>query len=117
MSSQLRVQHVVVDCMDLKRQATFYGGLLGLEEQGSEADWVDLGPVSPAGPRLLLVAVPEPKAAKNRVHLDIAVPDLNVATHRVLTLGGSAATEPYFADHPWRVMRDPEGQEFCLVTD
>ncbi|QBI19562.1 hypothetical protein ER308_08365 [Egibacter rhizosphaerae] len=70
----------------------------------------------PAPRRLLFQAVPESKAGKNRVHLD-----LNVGRERideeVTRLCALGATEQYRVDEPGSVhttMADPEGNEFCV---
>jgi predicted enzyme related to lactoylglutathione lyase len=51
---------------------------------------------------------------KARIHLDIVVADLQAATRRALALGASIA-EDLASEDPWLVMRDPEGNEFCLI--
>jgi predicted enzyme related to lactoylglutathione lyase len=43
------------------------------------------------------------------------VQDLEGAARRVRELGGSQVTEIREAGDCWRVMRDPEGNEFCLI--
>jgi hypothetical protein len=70
----------------------------------------------PAPRRLLFLQVPEPKATKNRVHLD-----LNVGRDRiddeVDRLTGLGARELYRIDEPGgfhTTMADPEGNEFCV---
>jgi hypothetical protein len=68
------------------------------------------------GPRLYVQKVPEPKAAKNRVHLDISVPPegLEAEVERTVARG---ATLVEYRSHPgqrWAVLQDPEGNEFCL---
>ena len=60
--------------------------------------------------------VPEPKTAKNRVHLDLPVAgdDLEGTVER---LTGRGATFVDYGSHPgarWAVMQDPEGNEFCV---
>ena len=79
-----------------------------------------------SGPRLFFQRVPEGKAAKNRVHLDVrAAPGLSgEARMRALedacaALVARGATrvrrvEPGGLDAGHVVMRDPEGNEFCL---
>ena len=61
--------------------------------------------------------VPETKAGKNRLHLDLVVDDLDVATEEVGQLGGSWL-EPgqthELEGFLWRCMADPEGNEFDL---
>lgn len=68
------------------------------------------------GPRLFFQKVPEPKTAKNRVHLDVpaADGDLEAAVER-LTAKGAKFLD--YGSHPgarWAVMQDPEGNELCI---
>ena len=84
--------------------------------------------VDPAGerPRVFFQKVPEPKTAKNRVHLDLrAAPGLTGEARmealeaecaRVVALGASRVQrfEADALDGGFIVMRDPEGNEFCL---
>jgi hypothetical protein len=80
------------------------------------------------GPRIFFQKVPEGKAAKNRVHLDVNVGGghgtpsderkirVRAAAARLVAAG---ATEGETFDLPdrdeyWVVMQDPEGNEFCL---
>jgi hypothetical protein len=52
--------------------------------------------------------VPEPKTAKNRVHLDLVATEGEL--ERLLSLTASVVER-----HPeWLVLADPEGNEFCL---
>jgi catechol 2,3-dioxygenase-like lactoylglutathione lyase family enzyme len=79
-----------------------------------------------AGPRLFFQQVPEGKSAKNRVHLDVrAAPGLQAEERmaaleaeceRLVALGAERVTrvEPGAASAGHVVMRDPEGNEFCL---
>jgi hypothetical protein len=80
-----------------------------------------------SGPRLFFQQVPEDKVAKNRLHLDVrAAPGLQgdermaaleAECHRLVALGATRVRR----DEPapplsagFIVMRDPEGNEFCL---
>ncbi|CAN5704922.1 VOC family protein [soil metagenome] len=80
-----------------------------------------------AGPRVFFQKVPEPKTAKNRVHLDVrAAPGLQgddrmtaleAECTRLVALGAvrlsrSEPAPPMSAG--FIVMTDPEGNEFCL---
>jgi len=69
-----------------------------------------------AEPRLFFQRVPEGKIAKNRVHLDVHVDaDQKAAeVERLVTLGAELIET--HSDHGpvTFVMRDPEGNEFCL---
>jgi hypothetical protein len=67
-------------------------------------------------PRLYFQRVPEAKVAKNRVHLDIHVePDRKADEVARLTRLGAELISTHDDRGPLTyVMRDPEGNEFCL---
>ena len=79
-----------------------------------------------SGPRVFFQKVPEGKAAKNRVHLDVSAgggPGVERETRisaveaHVDTLLDAGATfvERFDTDQGyWVVMQDPEGNEFCV---
>ena len=80
------------------------------------------------GPRLFFQQVPEGKVAKNRVHLDVrAAPGLQGEARmqaldeecaRLVALGATRVErlgpDAGLATSGFIVMRDPEGNEFCL---
>jgi catechol 2,3-dioxygenase-like lactoylglutathione lyase family enzyme len=77
------------------------------------------------GPRLFFNRVPEGKAVKNRVHLDVNVAPRGTAPEERRRLAAAkadrltelGATRVAVRDTPlefWIVMQDPEGNEFCL---
>jgi len=63
--------------------------------------------------------VPEPKAGKNRMHLDLRVPAFEPELARLTALGATVLTpEPIDEDgFHWVVMADPEGNELCVGTE
>lgn len=68
------------------------------------------------GRRILFQRVPESKAGKNRVHLDVHAGDGRRA-EEVARLERLGATALYEANEPggvWVTMTDPEGNEFCV---
>lgn len=79
------------------------------------------------GPRMFFQRVPEGKQVKNRLHLDVrAAPGLKgeerlaaleAECDRLVALGATRVRrfepEPFMSDG-FIVMRDPEGNEFCL---
>lgn len=58
--------------------------------------------------------VPEPKVVKNRVHIDINMPDA-AELARLQHLGARVLHELRDAEGrvQWTIMADPEGNEFC----
>jgi hypothetical protein len=68
-------------------------------------------------PRVLFQEVPESKAVKNRLHLDVRVGDENVA-EEVASLTARGARVLHTGSqgpHTWTTMADPEGNEFCVT--
>ena len=74
-----------------------------------------LEPTVPGGPALAFQRVPEPKAGKNRLHLDLMVDDLDHAAGRLEALGATRVSEVAEDGVTVRVFADPEGNELCLV--
>jgi hypothetical protein len=63
------------------------------------------------GPTFCFQIFPGPRHDRNRVHVDVSVKDRPAEVARLTALGASVARE---ADG-YTVMRDPEGNNFCLV--
>ncbi|MET9253236.1 VOC family protein [Streptomyces sp. NPDC003717] len=68
------------------------------------------------GRRLLFQRVPEPKTVKNRIHLDLHPGTDRRAAEvaRLEGLGASVVREMSEFGAEWVLMRDPEGNEFCV---
>jgi predicted enzyme related to lactoylglutathione lyase len=115
-----RLGWVQVDSQDPVALAQFWGQVLGravTEPFGDPPHYVGLEPAAPGEQILSFHRVAEPKTVKNRVHLDVLVDDVEAATSRVETLGGWRFPAADYAEYGfrWRVMTDPEGNEFCLI--
>lgn len=110
-----RLSHVVVDCADADRLAAFWAAVLDVEVGGRWKQYVLLKAPGGGGPALAFQEVPEPKAGKNRVHLDLTVDDLDAATTAALALGATVVGEASEDGVTARVLADPEGNELCLV--
>ena len=108
-----RLSDVVVDAVDAERLASFWGALLGLEVTSRGPTYVILRPL-PGGMQLTIQVVPEPKAGKNRVHVDLATRDPDAEIARLVGLGATRGEHRSGNGTSWTVMRDPEGNEFCI---
>jgi predicted enzyme related to lactoylglutathione lyase len=109
---------VVLDCAELERSAAFWCGALGyVADPPSPGRYRRLLPGDGNGVELLLQRVPEPKAYKNRMHLDLRVPDLDAEVARLVSLGARRITESPIAEDgwAWHVLADPDGNEFCVL--
>ena len=109
---------VVVDCDDLDRSAAFWCGVLGYRaEVSGPGRYRSLLPADGNGLEVLLQRVPETKSAKNRVHLDLRVPDLQGEVDRVVALGARRLTDQPITEDgwTWHVLADPDDNEFCVL--
>jgi len=129
---------ITFDCHDADAMAEFWATALDYRLQAPpdgfdswevflEANGIPVPPagsigavVDPegSGPRLLFLRVPEDKTVKNRVHLDIQVGDDERKLAKVGQLVEAGGTEVERVDEHggwWIVMRDPEGNEFCVT--
>ncbi|GIE32761.1 glyoxalase [Actinoplanes italicus] len=109
---------VVLDVADLKRSAAFWAGVLGYDPgPSSPGIYRQVMPADGNGIELLLQKVAEPHSGKNRMHLDLRVPDLAVEVARVEALGARRLTSEPIEEHgwSWHVLADPDGNEFCVL--
>ena len=135
---------LTLDCADARLLAEFWKTVLGyvdepppapfttreewlaqfdLQDDDSADDGAWLCDPDGVGPRLSILKVPEPKTAKNRLHIDVRVrgdgsPDvrwgrIRAESERLVKAGGSVVAE--FDGHHI-MMADPEGNEFCVAA-
>jgi Glyoxalase-like domain len=106
---QPRLHGLVVDCADPVALAAWWVDVLGgvlIKQAGGYATADEVPGMSFT---FDFVPVPEPKTAKNRVHWDIAAPDLAP----LLDAGARLLRGPTEQD-AFSVLADPEGNEFCV---
>lgn len=134
---RLRWYTVVVDAHDVRAQARWWAEALDwqlIHDSEEEAvivprdlpEGMDLERPVPAadwhriGPGLVFVRVPEDKQVKNRLHLDLAPhleDDRDAQIQRLLAAGATLADVGQDEDEvTWTVLRDPEGNEFCVLS-
>jgi predicted enzyme related to lactoylglutathione lyase len=120
----------VVDVNDLTTAEAFYSELTGIPVIPSvfPGRYAYLGQPEPWRADLILHRVKAPKGPEaNRGHIDIWVSSIDEAIPRIEAIGGSVKKAPTIYPWPgsfpgedpridWAVMRDPFGNEFCLVT-
>jgi Glyoxalase-like domain len=119
------IREIVFDCESAPTLARFWAALLdgyavrpydraeidrlaalGLTPETDPTVLVD-GP----GPILCFQQVPDRTYESNRVHLDISVADRRHEVEGIRALGGAVIREA----SSYTVMRDPEGNQFCIA--
>ncbi|HET9672644.1 MAG TPA: VOC family protein [Actinomycetota bacterium] len=111
------VSFITIDANDPERLASFWGEVLGtdVEDRVDGGRFVFLARAN--GTRLCFQRVPEAKAGKNRVHVDVEVDDLDAATDRIVALGATwDGFDRAIDDDRWRTLQDPEGNEFDIFA-
>jgi catechol 2,3-dioxygenase-like lactoylglutathione lyase family enzyme len=128
-----RFSEIVVDCAHPRRLAEFWCAVLGYRVLDEEEGAVEIGPPDvsteddwaewkarlqrePSPPTIVFIVVPEGKTVKNRLHIDVSPVDASQPeeVERLLALGATKADIGQ-GDVPWTVLRDPEGNEFCVL--
>jgi len=115
MSSAIR--HVTIDCHDAYTLATFWAAVLGGKITDDDQPGDPEALVAGVEPAVLFVQVPDVKAVKNRVHLDLQPADRtrDAEVERLLELGATVVGDHRRDDGAgWVTMADPEGNEFCV---
>jgi hypothetical protein len=111
---------IVLDSLDPDALVPFWCAALGYRAVAPPSDDYrvlvpDVG--EPRGPVFILQRVPEPRAAKNRMHLDVHPADAEQHIDALVALGATARgvrTEAFGIW--WQTLADPEGNELCVVA-
>lgn len=113
-----RIGNIAFDCDDVLKIATFWSAVLGRPlDKGSTGQFASIGGTDATRrePAWYFNKMPEPKRAKNRVHLDLVNPDPS-AVGELIRLGATVIGEHKIPGQRWTVMQDPEGNEFCIAA-
>jgi len=105
-----RIKDLCLDANDHQALADWWCAVLGYSRGDPDRDPGDpvlLLPGVAGGLPLWVNPVPEPKTAKNRVHVD-----LYGDTAQILAAG--AVLQRPDEGNGWDVLADPEGNEFCV---
>jgi hypothetical protein len=112
------VAALTVDCADPAALAEFWGKVLnrpvspGATAENATLDATD----SASGPRMFFQQVPEPKAVKNRLHLDLITERYDEEIERLTGLDAKRLNEVKLPKFRWTTFADPEGNEFDLIA-
>lgn len=112
----VRMASIVVNCQDLEREVAFWRALLGVgEHQRVDGFFVWLEPQQPGSVKLAFQKVDEPTPGRRRLHLDLGVDELEATAARIVALGGRHLEDHEIGGLTWKVMADPDGNEFCIA--
>ena len=117
-----RIAQWTLDVHDLDLMATFWSEALGYTIRREGEGTAHLLPPddAPAGtPTMWLQPAAGQKTTKNRNHPDLRTDHESIETEveRLLELGATRAYVGQEDSDPFEVMRDPEGNEFCVLRN
>jgi hypothetical protein len=103
---------IVVDTAEPMPIAAWWADVLGGQHKDHPDGYSYLEPV-PGAPfeSLVFVPVPEPKTVKNRIHIDVTTPDV-----QLLLDAGARLVRAKDDEIGWHVLADPDGNEFCAFV-
>jgi predicted enzyme related to lactoylglutathione lyase len=117
------IHNVTFDANDPRLLGRFWSQVTGYAVVDDRDEFVRLRAPDARGVRqILFLRVDDPTPGKNRVHVDLAAPQPQDEIERLVGLGASLADELVDGRPRWRegngitwvVLRDPEGNEFCV---
>ena len=115
-SSDASIGYLVIDCVDLDRSAGFWGPMLGLQPTRRLDNYLFMGSVLP-GCELVLQLADRVTGDKSPVHFDgqaAAGADSGQIVARAERLGGTIVETVEAPEYRVTVMKDPDGNEFCV---
>ena len=116
---RLAIGMVTTDCADPSVLAEFWAAALDTTVSGDYGEFVMLAPPPAGGPVLGFQRVPEERASKNRLHLDLvaATGERHAEVERLVALGAKVLGERGGDAEGllWTTLTDPEGNEFCVA--
>ncbi|GEL25966.1 glyoxalase [Pseudonocardia sulfidoxydans NBRC 16205] len=115
----LQMGGVAFDCENPVKLAAFWSAATDRPAEAMADEEVAMvGRAAPGGlPPMLFIRVPEGKTAKNRCHLDLHSADREASVTQLVELGAERVEDHEIAELGlrWTVLRDPEGNEFCVA--
>jgi len=117
-AGDLHLGTVVINVQDMRRAVEFWTAALGYARRERDWDPEFMMLVDPARRQLpvSLQLADEPPKEPIRVHLDLYTAEQARHVERLTALGATRVSEwPYPDDADFVVMRDPDGNEFCVI--
>lgn len=112
----LEWEQIIVDSADPEALGRWWAEALGWVVVNPAADEFEIRPAPDRLPGLLFGHAPESKTVKNRLHLDFRPDDQAAEVARLLAHGARHADVGQTGDEGWVVLADPEGNEFCVLS-
>ncbi len=107
--------HLTFDCANPQSLTSFWSAVLDRPaDEGASDFFASIDARDESRLSWFFIKVPEDKAVKNRLHVDLTADDRHLEVNRLLALGAKRISDHDEWGAVWTVMSDPEGNEFCV---
>lgn len=110
----LRIGSIVVNCVDIELMTRFWTQALDMVAGSDDPEFRVLG--GGKGINLSLQVARTPVTARDQMHLDLYSDDAPAQIRRLVELGATFVRENDDPADTYTVLRDPEGNEFCVCS-
>jgi predicted enzyme related to lactoylglutathione lyase len=115
----LRLATIVVNALDMDRAADFWSRALGYDRPdhiGPTDQFAHLTDPAGTAPTVLIQRAEQIPSDPAPVHIDLYTSKRDEHIDRILALGATRVDDwSYPEEHSFIVLRDPEGNEFCVI--
>ena len=108
-------EQVIIESAEPRQLGTWWANALGWVVVDDQQDEFEIRPDPDTVPGLLFVRVAERKVQKDRLHIDLRPDDQAREVARLTSLGAQRVDVGQ-GDSAWVVLTDPEGNEFCVLS-
>ena len=116
MKWEIKIGSIVIDCYEFDRMLAFWQETLHYEpREPAKGGWVVLRDPTGRNPNISLNGVPEKHSGRNWLHFDLYTNNRKEEVKRLLEIGATLHPQEYEPDEDFRVLKDTDGNLFCVV--
>ncbi len=112
----MKIGSIVIDCRMFDEMLSFWQMALHyVPREPAKGGWVVLCDPEGRGPNISLNQVSTKRRGRNRLHLDLYTDNRESEVKRLLGIGAMRHRQAYGPEDDFRVLKDPDGNLFCVV--
>lgn len=111
----LKLGMVTIDTIDAEPLARWWAEQTDAEITQTNEGWFVVLEGGGLPVMLAFQKVDDPTIGKNRIHLDLSAPDLDVEIDRLVTAGATLIERRGDENFRWVTLADPQGNEFDVA--
>jgi len=112
----MKIGSIVIDCNEFDKMLAFWQEALHyVPRNPAKGGWVVLRDPEGKSPNISLNHAPIKRRSRNRIHLDLYTDNREAEVNRLLKIGATRHRQRYRPTDDFRVLKDPDGNLFCVV--